>query len=73
MPPDYPLIPPAWGLPGAGGRGGGGGGGGGGQSAGLWRGLRLVKLLLSIKRGRDDGIVFFIRGDKPFPASPVAP
>ena len=41
--------------------------------AGLWRGLRWSKLPLLIEQGHDDGIEFFIRGGRPFPASPVAP
>ena len=40
---------------------------------GLWRSLRWVKLPLLIKQARDDGIRFFIRRGRPFPASPVSP
>ena len=41
--------------------------------AGLWRCLRRVKLPLLIEQARDDGINFFIRRGRPFPASLVAP
>ena len=44
----------------------------GGWWAGLWRVLRWVKLPLLIEQARADGIKFFIRGGRPFPASPVA-
>ena len=37
---------------------------------GLWRGLRWVKLLLLIQRGRDDGIEFFIRRGPVIPSIP---